>query len=132
MNLQKPCDMSLTGMKVSGAPRRARETPLLQRSLNTKGVVFRFRPKQQVLPRTVLASLRVLVLPYVSLSLCFYVCVYVSVCVNDSVSVYVCVCVCVCVCTAHVCMQRVLFSLLKRMGLLWSGMGPGGGACDGG
>ena len=97
MNLQKPCDMSLTGMKVSGAPRRARETPLLQRSLNTKGVVFRFRPKKQVLPRTVLASLRVLVLPYVSLSLCFYVCVYVSVCVNDSVSVYVCVCVCVCV-----------------------------------
>ena len=67
MNLQKPCDMSLTGMKVSGAPRRARETPLLQRSLNTKGVVFRFRPKKQVLPRTVLASLRVLVLAWIKI-----------------------------------------------------------------
>lgn len=98
-------------MEVTGAPRRGPgDTPPTASA--PKGT---FRPKKQVLPWTVLASLRVLVLQYVSLS--FYVCVYVSVCVNESVSV--------CVCTAHVCMQRVLFSLLKRMGLLGPGWGLG-------
>ena len=129
MNLQKPCDMSLTGMKVTGAPRWGPgDTPPAaqpQHQRERSDLKSRSFQEQYWLPWGSWSF-------HMSLSVSVSMCVCTCLCVWMTVWLCVCVCVCVCVCTAHVCMQRVLFSLLKRMGLLWSRMGLGGGACDGG